>query len=82
MDRATLQVGCPVHVLHGRDDPDVPLGLSLELVSRLAHDDVTLSIVHDGDHRLSRPGDIALLTRTVAAMAAEVGQAKDGPAPG
>lgn len=70
MDRATLQVGCPVHVLHGRDDPDVPLGLSLELVARLAHDDVALSIVHDGDHRLSRPQDIELLVRIVADMAA------------
>lgn len=68
MDRATLQVGCPVHVLHGRDDPDVPLSLSLDLVSRLAHDDVTLSIVHDGDHRLSRPEDIELLVRIVADM--------------
>ncbi|MEJ8570886.1 alpha/beta hydrolase [Microbaculum marinum] len=72
MDRATLQVGCPVHILHGRDDPDVPLSLSLELVSRLAHDDVTLSIVHDGDHRLSRPEDIELLIRIVADMAETV----------
>jgi pimeloyl-ACP methyl ester carboxylesterase len=72
MDRATLQVGCPVHVLHGRDDPDVPLGLSLELVARLAHDDVTLSIVHDGDHRLSREQDIDLLVRSVADMVASL----------
>jgi len=72
MDRATLQVGCPVHILHGRDDPDVPLGLSLELVARLAHDDVTLSIVHDGDHRLSREQDIDLLVRSVADMVAGV----------
>ncbi len=73
MDRATLQVGCPVHVVHGRDDPDVPLGLSLELVARLAHDDVTLTIVHDGDHRLSRPQDIELLLRVTADMVASVG---------
>lgn len=72
MDRATLQVGCPVHIVHGRDDPDVPLGLSLELVSRLAHDDVTLTVVHDGDHRLSREQDIALLVRVVADMVAGV----------
>jgi pimeloyl-ACP methyl ester carboxylesterase len=73
MDRATLQVGCPVHILHGREDPDVPLSLSLELVSRLAHDDVTLTIVHDGDHRLSREEDIALLLRVVGGMVEEVG---------
>ncbi|WP_436642285.1 alpha/beta hydrolase [Microbaculum sp. FT89] len=72
MDRATLQVGCPVHIVHGRDDPDVPLGLSLELVSRLAHDDVMLTVVHDGDHRLSREQDIALLVRVVADMVAGV----------
>jgi pimeloyl-ACP methyl ester carboxylesterase len=73
MDRATLQVGCPVHILHGREDPDVPLSLSLELVSRLAHDDVTLTIVHDGDHRLSRDEDIGLLLRVVGGMVEEVG---------
>ena len=72
MDRATLQIGCPVHIVHGRDDPDVPLGLSLELVARLAHDDVTLSIVHDGDHRLSREQDIDLLVRSVAEMVAGI----------
>lgn len=69
-DKPTIEPGCPVHILHGRDDPDVPLAVSLDLVSALASDDVTLTIVHDGDHRLSRPDDIALLKRVVGEMAA------------
>lgn len=69
-DRPAIEPGCPVHILHGRDDPDVPLAVSLDLVSSLVSDDVTLTVVHDGDHRLSRPEDIALLERVVGAMAA------------
>lgn len=69
LERSGLALGCPVHILHGRDDPDVPLDLSFELAAALAGDDVTLTVVHDGDHRLSRPDDIALLIRAVAAMA-------------
>jgi pimeloyl-ACP methyl ester carboxylesterase len=69
-DRPSLEPGCPVHILHGRQDPDVPLAVSLDLVSMLHADDVTLSIIQDGDHRLSRPQDITLLQRVVGAMAA------------
>ncbi len=68
----SIEPGCSVHILHGREDPDVPLDVSLDLVSALSSDDVTLTIVHDGDHRLSRPDDIDLLKRTVAGMAARV----------
>lgn len=73
LDRPDLRLGCPVHILHGRADPDVPLSLSLELVARLVHDDVSMSIVHDGDHRLSRDQDIDLLVRVVAEMVARAG---------
>jgi pimeloyl-ACP methyl ester carboxylesterase len=69
-DRPAIELGCPVHILHGRDDPDVPLAISLDLVSSLVSDDVTLTVVHDGDHRLSRPEDIALIKRVVGAMTA------------
>lgn len=51
----------PVRILHGQADPDVPWRLSLDLAERLASADVQLHLVKDGDHRLSRPGDLALL---------------------
>lgn len=68
LDRDVIEFGCPVHILQGRLDEDVPLDHCLDIVSRLGADDVTLSVVHDGDHRLSRPQDIELLIESVAAM--------------
>ncbi|MFN3288160.1 MAG: alpha/beta hydrolase [Sphingomonadaceae bacterium] len=65
-----IGVTCPVRILHGQADPDVPWRLSLELVERLEARDVRLTLVKDGDHRLSRPQDLALLIRDVADLAA------------
>ena len=64
----SLAIGAPVHILQGMRDPDVPWQGSLELVDILAGSDVRLTLVKDGDHRLSRPEDIALLLSTVEAM--------------
>jgi pimeloyl-ACP methyl ester carboxylesterase len=61
-----IETGCPVRILQGVKDPDVPWRHAVELVSRLAHDDVVLSLVKDGDHRLSRPEDIERLIHAVA----------------
>ena len=61
--------GCPVHVLQGMDDPDVPWGHALRIVERLPAAGTLLTLIKDGDHRLSRPGDIELLLRAVAAIA-------------
>jgi pimeloyl-ACP methyl ester carboxylesterase len=63
-----IETGCPVRILHGVEDPDVPWRHALELVSRLACDDVVLTLVKDGDHRLSRPEDIERLIRAVAEL--------------
>jgi pimeloyl-ACP methyl ester carboxylesterase len=63
-----IETGCPVRILQGVRDPDVPWQHAVELVSRLAQDDVVLTLVKDGDHRLSRPEDIAQLLRTVEAI--------------
>ncbi|MEZ5809992.1 MAG: alpha/beta hydrolase [Rhizobiaceae bacterium] len=64
---------CPVHVLQGQADPDVPYALALKLVEHLPADDVTLTLVKDGDHRLSRPQDLDLLVRTIEQMVRQVG---------
>lgn len=61
-----IEVGCPVRILQGVLDPDIPWRHAVELVSRLAQDDVILTLVKDGDHRLSRPEDIERLIRAIA----------------
>ncbi|MGI9477198.1 MAG: alpha/beta hydrolase [Hyphomicrobiaceae bacterium] len=59
--------GCPVEIIHGRLDPDVPFEHSERLVASLAGSPVTLTAVPDGEHRLSRPEDLALLFNRIAA---------------
>lgn len=63
-----IQTGCPVHILQGMEDPDVPYSHALRLVDHLPSDDVVLTLVRDGDHRLSRPQDIDLIINAVAQM--------------
>ncbi|MFN3388334.1 MAG: alpha/beta fold hydrolase [Allosphingosinicella sp.] len=63
-----IAIDCPVRLLHGGADPDVPWRISLEILERVRSADVQLHLVKDGDHRLSRDGDIALLVATVAAL--------------
>lgn len=60
-----IEPGCPVHILQGVQDPDVPWRHAVELVSRFARDDVVLTLIKDGDHRLSRPEDIERLIAAV-----------------
>ena len=61
-----IETGCPVRILQGVQDPDVPWQHAVELSSRFAQDDVVLTLVKDGDHRLSRPEDIERLITAVA----------------
>jgi pimeloyl-ACP methyl ester carboxylesterase len=65
---APIEVTCPVRLLHGMADPDVPYRHSFRLVEQLTGGDVHLTLIKDGDHRLSRDQDLALLARTVAAL--------------
>jgi alpha-beta hydrolase superfamily lysophospholipase len=66
-----IETGCPVHILQGLLDTDVPSRHAAALVSRLASDDVVLTLVKDGDHRLSRPEDLARLEAAVEGVMAE-----------
>ncbi len=61
-----IETGCPVRILQGVQDPDVPWNHAVELTARLAQDDVVLTLVKDGDHRLSRPEDLERLIKAVA----------------
>ena len=60
--------GRPVHILHGLQDPDVPWEHTLDLVAHLSGDWTKVSAVPDGEHRLSRPEDIALLLDVVGGL--------------
>jgi pimeloyl-ACP methyl ester carboxylesterase len=62
---APIGIRCPVRLLHGMADQDVPYRLSLELAGRIASDDVRVTLIKDGDHRLSRAEDLALLGATI-----------------
>jgi pimeloyl-ACP methyl ester carboxylesterase len=68
-----IDTHCPVHVLQGMADEAVPHSHALKLVGLLPADDVTLSLVPDGDHRLSRPQDLDLLTRALEAITERAG---------
>ena len=61
-----IEVGCPVRILQGAKDPDVPWKHAFALAHRLPADDVVLTMIQDGDHRLSRPQDIARIIAAVA----------------
>ncbi|MEZ2328791.1 alpha/beta hydrolase [Mesorhizobium sp. RCC_202] len=67
-----IDTHCPVHILQGLADPDVPSGHALKLAALLPADDVTLSLIPDGDHRLSRPEDLDMLKRAVGDMISRV----------
>jgi len=63
-----IETGCPVRILQGMADPDVPYAHALLLVDHLPAEDVVLTLLRDGDHRLSRPQDIDLILNAVAQM--------------
>jgi pimeloyl-ACP methyl ester carboxylesterase len=64
-----IEVGCPVHIFQGAQDPDVPWQHAFALAHRLPAEDVVLTMIQDGGHRLSRPQDIARILAAVAEMA-------------
>lgn len=63
-----IAITAPVRLLHGQDDAEVPPAISARLTAALRSDDVQLTLVKRGDHRLSREGDIALLLQTITTL--------------
>ena len=53
---------------HGQRDPDVPWETALRILERVRSDDARVTLVKDGDHRLSRPQDLLLLRETLASL--------------
>ena len=72
MNAAEIAIDVPVRILHGGLDPDVPWEHSFELQQKLRSKDVVWSLIKDGDHRLSRPEDIARMVATVLQLASDV----------
>jgi pimeloyl-ACP methyl ester carboxylesterase len=68
-----IPVSCPVRLLHGQRDPDVPWETVLRTAERITGEDVRVILVKDGEHRLSRPQDLALLSSTLAGLLGEDG---------
>ena len=69
MGKGSIVTGCPVAILQGGKDVDVPVSQALKLLSHLTLDPVTFTLVPDGDHRLSREEDLKRLTETVRRFA-------------
>ena len=68
LEGAPFDPGCPVRILQGMRDPDVPWRHALSLVDLLAGADVELTLIKNGDHRLSTPQDVLRLTATIATL--------------
>lgn len=67
-----IAIDAPVRLLHGQNDADVPWEISLKLAKALRSADVKVTLIKDGDHRLSRDSDVALLLQTAQTLTQEV----------
>lgn len=63
-----IETGCPVHILQGMKDPDVPYRHAVKIMEKIVGDDAILTLIRDGDHRLSRPEDLERICSSVSAM--------------
>ena len=65
LDQPKLAITCPVRLIHGMSDVDVPWRISLQVAERLTSSNVRLLLIKDGEHTLSREPDLAVLTQTL-----------------
>ena len=70
--RGPIAIDCPVRLIHGMRDRDVPHDQSMRLAAALSASDVSVTLVKDGDHRLSEPRDILRMIGTVETLCQEV----------
>ena len=69
--KGIIETHCPVHILQGMKDGDVPYQHALKLAAHFPKDSITMSLIPDGDHRLSREQDLAMLERAIEAVLAQ-----------
>lgn len=77
--RGRLPLAMPVRLLHGQDDGDVPWQTSLRLAGALESQDIQVTLIKDGDHRLSRPQDLERLTNELTLLLRQIEGADAGP---
>ena len=65
---APIALNCPVRILQGMQDPDVPWKHAFKLIDAIDSDDLEFTLIKSGDHRLSAPADTARLIRTIEAL--------------
>jgi len=70
-----IPVDCPVRLIHGLEDPDVPWEMSLKLSKSIRSSDVVVSLVKDGDHRLSKPHELAQMLGLIDEVLVAAGDA-------
>lgn len=75
--RAPIRLACPVRLIHGVEDPDVPWQTSVRLMEQVTSPDVQVTLVKDGEHRLSRPQDLELIVSIVEQMVERTTSAGD-----
>ena len=63
---------CPVRLIHGDKDEEVPIGVAFKLLEDLHSGDVQLTVIKWGDHRLSKPHEIETILRTIVALAERI----------
>jgi pimeloyl-ACP methyl ester carboxylesterase len=68
-----IAIDCPIRLLHGQRDADVPWEMALRIAEQATSQDVEVILVKDGNHRLSRPQDLALLCRTLSPLLGQDG---------
>lgn len=73
----SIDTQCPIHIIQGQQDPDVPWQHAQRLFELMSKDDASLTYVKDGDHRLSRPEDIALMKRVLDDLLATIARRVD-----
>jgi pimeloyl-ACP methyl ester carboxylesterase len=64
-----LELPCPVRILQGSSDPDVPPSHALKVFEALTGPDITMTLIRGGDHRLSTPGQLTLIRETALQLA-------------
>jgi pimeloyl-ACP methyl ester carboxylesterase len=67
-----IEVGCPIRLVHGDKDQDVPIGVAFKLLEDAHSGDVQLTIIKWGDHRLSKPHEIETIVRTIVVLAEKI----------
>ncbi|EJF85115.1 alpha/beta hydrolase [Candidatus Bartonella washoeensis] len=66
--KGCIDIGCPVHILQGMEDQEIPYQHTLGLLDHLPLQDVTLTLIRDATHRFSRPQDLDCLETVLTAL--------------